>query len=163
GGAGSVQRNPGAVRGAGRPAEQRRDHRVLSVAGGLSPAARRLRLSHRHGAAADHTGVFRVQYPLPGKRHGGPMSSHARALNLPAATPRSRVQRRALETLGWYVVLLLIASLTVLPFAWVLLTALKGPHDAIYSVPPQFIPHEPTLANFQRVFSLLPMANFFGN
>src|SRR5262249_44523192 len=139
------------------------DHRVLPMASGLSPAARRLRLGHRHGAAADHAGVFRVQYPLLGKRHGGPMSSQAQTLRVPMTTSPARLQRRALEALLWYVVLLLIASLTVLPFAWVLLTALKGPHDAIYSVPPQFIPHEPTLANFQRVFNLLPMASFFTN
>jgi putative chitobiose transport system permease protein len=91
------------------------------------------------------------------------MISRAQSLPAPMAAPRARLQRQVLEALLWYVVLLMIASVTVLPFAWVLLTSLKGPHDAIYSVPPQFIPNDPTLANFQRVWNLLPMANFFGN
>jgi putative chitobiose transport system permease protein len=68
-----------------------------------------------------------------------------------------------LENLFWYLVLCLIASITILPFLWVLLTSFKGPHDAIYSVPPQFIPRDFTLDNYVRVWKLLPVANFFIN
>ncbi len=91
------------------------------------------------------------------------MSIQAHAMRVPVIAARGRTQKTILEALLWYVVLLLIASVTILPFAWVLLTSLKGPHDAIYSIPPQFIPHDPTLANFVRVWNLLPMANFFIN
>ena len=85
--------------------------------------------------------------------------AQAKTPPLPAAAPR----RHVLENIFWYVVLCLVASVTVVPFLWVLLTSLKGPHDAVYAVPPQFIPHDPTLANYVRVWNLLPMANFFLN
>lgn len=82
----------------------------------------------------------------------------AKTLTLPGGAPR-----RLLENFFWYVVLCLVASVTVVPFLWVLLTSLKGPHDAIYAVPPQFIPHDPTWANFSRVWNQLPVGHFFLN
>ena len=91
------------------------------------------------------------------------MSAQAHSLPRPVAVTRGRLRQNALETIFWYAILCLIAAITILPFAWVLLTSLKGPTDAIYSVPPQFIPREPTLQNYVRVWHLLPMANFFVN
>ena len=76
---------------------------------------------------------------------------------------RLPVLRRALETAGWYVVLSAVAVVTVFPFIWVLFTSLKGPGDAIYSVPPQLIPHDFTIANYVRVWNQLPIAHFFLN
>jgi putative chitobiose transport system permease protein len=46
---------------------------------------------------------------------------------------------------------------------WIFLTAFKGPNDAIQSYPPQLIPHDPTFANFTRVWNLLPVGSFFSN
>jgi len=71
--------------------------------------------------------------------------------------------RRAGATLGWYVVLLVLAVITVFPFAWMLLTSLKGPLDPITSVPPQFLPSDPTFANYDRVLKALPIPRFFVN
>ena len=71
--------------------------------------------------------------------------------------------RKAFETTGWYVVLCAIAVVTVFPFVWVLFTSLKGPKDAIYSVPPQLIPHDFTFANYVRVWNQLPILHFFLN
>ncbi len=71
--------------------------------------------------------------------------------------------RHGMENLFWYIVLSLVAVITVFPFVWVLFTSFKGPNDVIYSVPPQLIPKDFTFANYVRVFSLLPMANFFAN
>lgn len=68
-----------------------------------------------------------------------------------------------LENIFWYIVLCLIAVLTVFPFVWVFFTSFKGPNDAIYSIPPQLIPHDPTFANYIRVWNQLPMASFFVN
>jgi putative chitobiose transport system permease protein len=51
----------------------------------------------------------------------------------------------------------------VFPFVWVLFTSFKGPNDAIYSLPPQLIPHEPTFANYIRVANQLPVGKFFLN
>ena len=81
-----------------------------------------------------------------------------------AAAIRARMQRRKrLEDVFWYLVLGLIAVITAFPFVWVFFTSIKGPNDAIYSVPPQLIPSEPTFANYVRVWNQLPMANFFLN
>jgi putative chitobiose transport system permease protein len=76
---------------------------------------------------------------------------------------RTRRARRPLEAAFWYAVLTLIALITVFPFAWILLTSLKGPHDVLFSVPPQFVPTDPTLDNYSRVLRALPIPNFFLN
>ncbi len=84
--------------------------------------------------------------------------------NLQAAAIRARASRRkALETIFWYLVLLLVAVVTVFPFVWIFFTSFKGPLDAIYSVPPQLFPHDFTLANYLRVWNNLPVAQFFIN
>jgi putative chitobiose transport system permease protein len=62
-----------------------------------------------------------------------------------------------------YFILCCVASVTVFPFLWVFFTSFKGPTDAIFSVPPQLIPHAPTLANYIRVWNLLPVWRFFMN
>jgi putative chitobiose transport system permease protein len=72
-------------------------------------------------------------------------------------------RRKAFETVFWYVVLGLVAVITAFPFIWVFSMSIKGPHDAIYSVPPQLIPQEPTFDNYVRVWNQLPIARFFLN
>ena len=80
------------------------------------------------------------------------------------AALRRRRRRRALASnAAWYVVLTALAAITVFPFLWMLLTSLKGPADPITSVPPQFIPGHPTLANYQKVLDSLPILKFFQN
>lgn len=79
---------------------------------------------------------------------------------------RARVARRvrgAVAGAGWYAVLVVLAVMTVFPFAWMLLTSLKGPMDAVTSVPPQFLPSDPTFANYERVLAALPVPRFFMN
>ena len=76
---------------------------------------------------------------------------------------RRRRARQATSSAGWYLVLTALAFITVFPFAWMFLTSLKGPSDPITSVPPQFFPHDPTLANYQKVLDSLPILRFFGN
>ena len=71
--------------------------------------------------------------------------------------------RRAVASAGWYAVLVAIAVITVFPFAWMLLTSLKGPLDPVSSVPPQFLPSSPTLDNYARVLDNLPVPRFFVN
>jgi putative chitobiose transport system permease protein len=87
-------------------------------------------------------------------------------LTQPARIPVARISRKnrqVLENIFWYIVLGLIAVVTVFPFIWVFSTSLKGPTDAIYSVPPQLLPHAPTFANYLRVWNQLPVASFFLN
>jgi putative chitobiose transport system permease protein len=85
--------------------------------------------------------------------------------NVAREAPRARTRRprRLLSTAFWYAVLISIGVVTVLPFAWMLLTSLKGPEDAIFSVPPQFIPQHPTLDNYAKVLATLPVVSFFRN
>lgn len=71
--------------------------------------------------------------------------------------------RKVFETIFWYIILCLVAVITVFPFVWVVFTSFKGTQDAIYSVPPQLIPKHPTFDNYLRVWNQLPMANFFAN
>ncbi|MGH2456256.1 MAG: carbohydrate ABC transporter permease [Candidatus Limnocylindria bacterium] len=77
-------------------------------------------------------------------------------------TPGRRV-RRGLSVAFWYAVLLAMAAITVFPLLWIVLTSLKGPADPIFSVPPQFLPADPTLANYGKVLDTLPIGSFFIN
>ena len=79
------------------------------------------------------------------------------------ARPRSGRRRRAVSSAGWYLVLSVLAIITVFPFLWMLLTSLKGAADPLTSVPPQFIPAHPTFANYERVLALLPVPTYFQN
>ena len=64
---------------------------------------------------------------------------------IPAVRVHRKTKRRNFgEKLFWYIVLVLVSIGTVFPFLWIFLTAFKGPLDAVYSTPPQFIPHDPT-------------------
>lgn len=71
--------------------------------------------------------------------------------------------RKTFQTALWYLVLCTVALVTVFPFVWVFFTSLKGPQDAVYSVPPQLIPHDFTFENYLRVWRQLPVLRFFLN
>lgn len=62
-----------------------------------------------------------------------------------------------------YAILVLLVLLSILPFLWLLSTALKGPDENIFAYPPQFIPAHPTLNNFASVWQKVPMFWFFIN
>ncbi len=81
----------------------------------------------------------------------------------PATLSLSRKSRKFFEGLGWYIVLVLIAAITIYPFLWVFFTSFKGVNDPITSVPPQLIPNDPTIANYVRVWDQLPIPWFFAN
>jgi putative chitobiose transport system permease protein len=84
---------------------------------------------------------------------------------LPKTRPAQRglFVRRAFENLLLYFVLCTVAVITIFPFVWVLFTSFKGPNDPIVSVPPQLIPHDPTLDNYLRVWRQLPVWRFYLN
>jgi putative chitobiose transport system permease protein len=82
------------------------------------------------------------------------------------AVPRARRRPRARRVAGgvlWYFVLGLIALVTIFPFAWILLTSLKGPSDLLFSTPPQFFPGTVTFQNYATVLAALPIPKFFLN
>ena len=74
-----------------------------------------------------------------------------------------RYLNRNFANAGWYILLLLLAAITILPFLWIFFASFKGPSDAIFSIPPQLIPREPTFDNYVRVWNQLPIAGFFAN
>lgn len=76
---------------------------------------------------------------------------------------RARRIWKILENAFWYFLLFLMSVVTVTPFLWIFITAIKGPKDQVVSIPPQFIPHDPTIANFIRVWNQLPVGHFFLN
>lgn len=80
-----------------------------------------------------------------------------------AAQPIARKRRARRSPLFWYVALTLLSLLMVLPFAWLFVTSIKGPNDAIFSMPPQLLPSEPTAANYGKVWNQLPVWRFFLN
>jgi len=86
-------------------------------------------------------------------------AAQAPALPLPVARRRLIKPKNVL----WYAVLIGMGVITVFPFAWILLTSLKGPNDLIFSVPPQFLPNDPTLNNYAKVWDALPVPHFFLN
>src|SRR5699024_3502305 len=53
--------------------------------------------------------------------------------------------------------------LSLLPFLWLLSTALKGASENIFQYPPVFLPKEPTLANFKEVLRLVPILKYVLN
>ncbi len=91
------------------------------------------------------------------------MTEQTRTLTAAATRARPRKTTAVLEKIFWYALLCLIAALTILPLLWTFLTSIKGPHDAIFAVPLQLLPQDPTLANYVKVWEQLPVANFFIN
>ncbi len=83
--------------------------------------------------------------------------------NLSSPPGSARHRRHFLENTFWYVLLSLVAVITVFPFVWVLFTSFKGMTDPIFSVPPQLIPHDPTIENYLRVGRQLPVGRFYLN
>jgi len=83
-----------------------------------------------------------------------------------AASPARAVPPRTLRILLWralvYLLLCLLALIMALPLLWMLSTALKQPGTAP-PYPPQWIPAQPTLANFPTVFRLIPFLTFLKN
>jgi putative chitobiose transport system permease protein len=81
----------------------------------------------------------------------------------PLAAKRAPARRRIMENIFWYVLLSLVAVVTVFPFVWVFFTSFKGVNDPIFSVPPQLFPHDPTIENYLRVWRQLPVWRFYLN
>ncbi len=61
--------------------------------------------------------------------------------------------REHLGTAAFYLVLSLMALITLLPFLWMLSSSFKG-SEAIRTIPIRWIPQRPTLEGYQRVFNM---------
>lgn len=62
-----------------------------------------------------------------------------------------------------YLLMILVALVSIVPFVWLLSTALKSQGENIFSMPPQFIPEQATLSNFVMVFKTIPMFRYYIN
>lgn len=77
--------------------------------------------------------------------------------------PVSRGYRGVASLLARYALLVAVLALSIVPMLWMVSTALKGPGDNIFSLPPRFWPAEPTLRNFALVFQTIPMWRYYFN
>lgn len=73
--------------------------------------------------------------------------------------PRSKWK---LSKVGFFALLVLLAAMMLLPFFWVLTTALKGEND-IYKVPPDFFPTEFHFENFVKGWQAIDFGTLFIN
>lgn len=69
---------------------------------------------------------------------------------------------RRVRDLSAEAVLLVGAILMMMPFLWMVSTALKGPTEIVVW-PPSLIPESPTLANFEQVFTTAPFGRWLLN
>ncbi len=62
-----------------------------------------------------------------------------------------------------YLFLGAIAVVMLIPLLWLISTAFKSPTENIFQFPPQFLPQQPTLNNFVRVWETQPFGRYFWN
>ncbi len=79
----------------------------------------------------------------------------------PAGGPLRRAGAIA-ERVGIYLVLAVASCLFLLPFYWMIATALK-PRQLVYRFPPDWLAGDLTLANFSAGWNALPFDRFFVN
>jgi ABC-type glycerol-3-phosphate transport system permease component len=70
--------------------------------------------------------------------------------------------RNVAKTIAIYVVILMMASLTLVPFLWMISTSLKV-RDQLYAFPPEWIPSPVTFESYRVLFDPLPFDVFFLN
>lgn len=72
------------------------------------------------------------------------------------------ILKRRFSTAAYYIVGILLAVISVIPFLWMISTSLKA-RGALMSIPIEWIPKEPTLAAYEKVFSKFPFFRAIGN
>lgn len=68
-----------------------------------------------------------------------------------------------LKNLSIHLTLIMVCILSLVPFIWLLSTALKGRSENIFAYPPVFIPKDFTLDNFREVLRLVPIVDYVIN
>lgn len=61
-----------------------------------------------------------------------------------------------------YIILIMGIVITLLPFAWMLLTSLKGQTEAV-RIPPSILPKKPLWGNYKKVFEVIPFGKMYFN
>ncbi len=62
-----------------------------------------------------------------------------------------------------HIILILVCILSLIPFLWLLSTALKGRSENIFAYPPIFFPRDFTFSNFIEVLKLVPIIKYVLN
>lgn len=62
-----------------------------------------------------------------------------------------------------HIILIIVCILSLVPFLWLLSTALKGRSENIFAYPPVLIPQDFTLENFREVLKLVPIIRYVIN
>ena len=75
---------------------------------------------------------------------------------------RNRARASGLRRGGGYVAALAVAALMIVPFLWMLSTALMGEFEVL-QYPPPLLPASPRWRNFPEALSALPFGRFFLN
>jgi putative chitobiose transport system permease protein len=84
------------------------------------------------------------------------------SLELARALRRRRGQRQAIENFFVYLLLVVIAIISIYPFLWTLRTSLSTA-GGIFEFPPSLIPTEPSSKNFETVTQIVPIGRQFIN
>lgn len=71
-------------------------------------------------------------------------------------------RKRRLGSAGYYAVSILLAVIALIPFLWMISTSFKS-RGALMSIPIEWIPAEPTLDAYVKVFSKFPFLRTIGN
>ena len=82
-------------------------------------------------------------------------------------TLMSRPVGRMLKQATWYeivgtVIVLLLALISLFPLYWMVLTSLE-PSTEVIKLPPQLLPSNPSLTNYDRILDLSPIPRWFLN
>lgn len=70
--------------------------------------------------------------------------------------------KKRLNTAAFYTIAIALAIIATIPFFWMISTSLKS-RGALMSIPIEWVPKEPTLDAYVKVFSKFPFAQTIGN
>ena len=82
-------------------------------------------------------------------------------LTPPAPAPR-RSLPALLKTLGFYAGVILLVGFFLFPTIWIAITSVKLPVE-YFSIPPRWIPEQPTLEHYQKMFVTYNVAGAIKN
>ena len=70
--------------------------------------------------------------------------------------------RKRISKIGYYLVIILISFISMLPFLWMISTSFKS-RGALMTLPIEWIPKNPTFDAYIKVFTRFPFARAIGN
>jgi multiple sugar transport system permease protein len=83
-------------------------------------------------------------------------------MTAPAAAASGAVRRRRLPFSPWHLVLIPATLVLILPFAWLIVTSVETPAEALH-FPPILVPHAIRLGNYAAALRAAPFGRFFVN